>query len=141
MIIVELNKQVVFVYPKKLVEKINKIVQKKLSLKGNFNLSLAIVSPAKIRQFNRIYRKKDYVTDVLSFEDNDKINKAIFIGEILICLVQAKKQAKEKKHSVQQEFITLYLHGLLHLFGYDHLKKAEAEMMETLEQKILNQIY
>ena len=96
MIIVELNKQVVFVYPKKLVEKINKIVQKKLSLKGNFNLSLAIVSPAKIRQFNRIYRKKDYVTDVLSFEDNDKINKAIFIGEIdLPC--SGQKTSKRKK--------------------------------------------
>ncbi|TSC96374.1 MAG: putative rRNA maturation factor, partial [Parcubacteria group bacterium Athens1014_10] len=65
---------------------------------------------------------------VLSFED---------VKEIIICYPQAKRQAKEKKHSIKKEIEILLIHGLLHLLGYDHQKEKDALKMERLEKRLL----
>jgi len=87
---------------------------------------------------NRIYRHKDYVTDVLSFEEDRKTTE---IGEIIVCVSQAKRQAQTFSHSLEKEILRLVLHGYLHLSGYDHVKNKEALVMEALEEKILQKYY
>jgi probable rRNA maturation factor len=109
------------------------VVSKKFKIKKE--ISIAILSPVEIKKLNKIYRQKNKVTDVLSFNlDDDKI-----LGEIVICLEQAKKQAIEKKVSLQSELRLLVVHGILHLLGYDHERSlAEAERQEKEEQVLLN---
>jgi len=85
-------------------------------------LSLAFISKEEIKKINKKYRKKNKPTDVLSFEGLD---------EILIC----PEVVREKGEDIKRVFI----HGILHLLGYDHEKSdAEAEKMEKLEEKYLN---
>jgi len=91
-------------------------------------ISVALVGDKEIKKLNKNYRKINRVTDVLSFED---------INEIVICYPQAKRQAKEKKHSVKKEIEILLIHGLLHLAGYDHIKDKDAEVMEKLEKLLI----
>lgn len=110
--------------------------------KNDYLVSVAIVSPREIKKLNKIYRKKDVVTDVLSFESEDEFGlEEEGIGEIIICLDQAKKQAKELEHSYKKEVNRLVLHGYLHLLGYDHIKDKDAKIMESLEEKIMNKFY
>lgn len=110
-----------------------KVVSKKFKIKKE--ISIALLSPLEIKKLNKIYRQKNKVTDVLSFNlDDEKI-----LGEIVICLEQAKKQAKEKKISLQAELKLLVVHGTLHLLGYDHeVSEVEAERQEKEEKLLLN---
>jgi len=98
-------------------------------------ISVAILSPAEIKKLNKIYRQKNKVTDVLSFNlEDEKI-----LGEIIICLAQAKKQAQEKNISLQSELKLLLAHGTLHLLGYDHeISEREARRQEKEEQLLLS---
>ena len=59
------------------------------------------------------------------------------IGDIVICRVRTKQQAKEYGHSILREFCFLALHGLLHLLGYDHIQKQDEEVMFPLQRQIL----
>lgn len=110
-----------------------------LKLCENLVFDVNIVTPAQIRKINNQYRKIDKVTDVISFANRD--SGAVYvplIGEIFICLDQAKKQAKAYKHSLQRELIFLFTHGLLHLLGFDHMKKKDEKVMLALTDKIIN---
>jgi probable rRNA maturation factor len=89
-----------------------------------------ITTDAELRRLNREFRKKDYVTDVLSFPGSP--------GEIAISFDRAAEQAAELGHSVDDELRVLMLHGLLHLSGLDHetdsgeMAKAEARWRKRL---------
>jgi probable rRNA maturation factor len=107
-----------------------------LKVKKTLEVSVAFVSPAVIRRLNRDYRDKDKITDVLSFPFEDSQT----FGEVLICLNRAKSQAKEFGHSLEEEVTILLIHGLVHLFGYDHMKKKEADKMFSLQKKILKKL-
>jgi len=120
----------------KTLKKILKQVNSDLKLKKSVEFSLAFVSPVIIRQLNQKYRSVDKVTDVLSFPFDDKE----MVGEVVICLSQAKKQAKMYKHSVEEEVVILLVHGLLHLFAFDHIKKKDADKMFPLQKKILKKL-
>ena len=109
----------------------------KKELKVNKQISLALVDKKEIKKFNKVYRKKDNITDVLSFTLDDEY----VLGEIIICLEQARKQAKEKKETLKSELQLLTVHGILHLLGYDHEKGFKyAKEQEKKEQEILNLI-
>lgn len=96
------------------------------------DISLVFVSDAKMKELNKKYRRKNKITDVLSFEE---------LNEIFICLPQAEKQAKALKVSINCELTRLLTHGIVHLKGYDHEKSTEeAERMFAVEEKILNKI-
>ncbi|MFH1252818.1 MAG: rRNA maturation RNase YbeY [Candidatus Uhrbacteria bacterium] len=111
-------------------------VTKALKIKKKTAVSVAFITPDKIKKLNHDYRGKNKVTDVLSFNfDTDGL-----LGEILICLAQAKKQAKSFGYSLEDEVTILLVHGLLHLFGHDHLKTSEAQKMFTLKKKILKKL-
>jgi probable rRNA maturation factor len=96
-------------------------------------VSLAFVTPKEIQKINKAYRGKDAVTDVLSFEEN----RGAFIGEILICLAQAEKQARVAGWPLKNEIVKLLIHGYLHLMGYDHETLKDANAMEAREIEIL----
>ena len=88
----------------------------------------------------------DRVTDVISFAFNDDKDPhdqikdpevERMLGEILICLPQAQRQAKEIGNSERRELSFLFVHGLLHLLGYDHMKKEDEDVMFPLQDIIL----
>src|SRR3989344_6454660 len=109
-----------------------KIVNSRFKLKQD--ISLALVSPALMKRLNRVYRAKDQVTDVLSFNiDNDLV-----LGEVIICPEQASRQARSRRVSYQSELKLLTVHGILHLLGYDHERSATAARRQLrLEHQIL----
>ncbi len=116
------------------VTQVAAVVGRMLKQKGECYVSVAFVSPVAIRRANRLYRGNDRVTDVLSF------SLSADTGELLVCFDQAKKQARAMKHSVRNEIIFLFVHGLLHLFGHDHEKEDEAKKMFALQTKILEHL-
>jgi len=107
--------------------------QKILKIKNDQTVSLAFVSPQKIKKLNFIYRGKNKATDVLSFIISEKN----MLGEIIVCPKIARKQADFFKHSLKKELSKLFIHGYLHLLGFDHETISEAEQMEKIEKKIL----
>ena len=117
---------------------------KVLNLKDEYELSLVLVGPITIRRINREYRHLDRVTDVISFalRDNDEGFKIVPIelGDIFINLNRVKSQAKEYGHSEKREFVFLFVHGLLHLLGYDHMKKEDEEVMFNIQKKIVGDL-
>ncbi len=138
MILLDVNNQTSFRVPQKRILEILNVAQDKLRLKKTQRLSFAYVSPVKIKKINAQYRKKDKVTDVLSFaEETKKSGPEDVLGEIIICPIRAKKQAREFSHSFEKEILKLTLHGYLHILGYDHETDEEAKEMERWENKIL----
>lgn len=87
--------------------------------------TIAFVGEQVIRRLNRDFRGKDVVTDVLSFpneHDADELvpSAADYLGDVVICVAQAERQAAENDLSFDEEIAQLILHGLIHLCGYDH---------------------
>jgi len=100
---------------------------------GGFNV--VFVNDAYIRRLNKAYRGKDKPTDVLSFNYDDKT--ANLVGEIYISVDTAKRQAKDFKHSLQDELNKLFVHGFLHIHGYDHEEDADYKRMHQVECTVL----
>ncbi len=91
-----------------------------------------LIEKQNMRELNKKYRKKNKITDVLSFA-----GEADFLGDVVICAQQVQKQAKEHKLDASEELAYLVLHGLLHLLGYDHeASAAEAKKMFRLQDKL-----
>lgn len=122
---------------KELSAKISKILKKK-----NGRISLIIVDDKKIHEINKEYRNVDKPTDVISFEymeDKSAVygGDTIIVGDIFISLDTAKRQAIEHDHSLQKELGILFVHGLLHVLGFDHNDDKEEAEMEKWAKKIL----
>lgn len=98
-------------------------------------LNVVFVNDSYIKGLNKQYRKKNKPTDVLSFSYLDEDTG--LIGEVYISVETAKKQAKKAKHSLQDELNKLFIHGFLHIFGFDHESKEDAKIMEDLEGEVL----
>lgn len=103
-------------------------------------IELTLVTPAAIKKMNALYRRKNKVTDVLSFEYKDSLAEHFdIIGEILICPERAGKQ-KSESTSLSKELITLFVHGLLHIFSFDHKTDQDFYTMNTVEKRIMKAI-
>jgi probable rRNA maturation factor len=90
---------------------------------------VVLCSDYLIRKLNRQYRKKDKATDVLSFRLGDDD----LLGEIYISPQRAKVQARRYGVAYEEELKRLLIHGLLHLMGYDHIKRTDRVIMEDKE--------
>ena len=110
-------------------------------------VSVSIVDNKYIHKINKKYRGIDRPTDVISFAFLDgEVNKeALFhnkstvcLGDIYISLDKAKEQAEEYQHSLERELSFLFIHGLLHLLGYDHMKEEDEKVMFSLQEEILD---
>ena len=112
------------------------LLQRTARLSGHSfrEVGIIYVTTQVSRSLNRRYRKHDWVTDVLSFTYQAKP----VVGELVICLQQAQAQAKRAHHSLSAELALLWVHGYLHLAGYDHVHSApERKVMRSLEDRIL----
>ena len=119
---------------------------KHLSLNFEPFISVTIVDNAYIHEINKTYRHIDRPTDVISFaflDDNPKRDELfksgqmVVLGEIYISYEKAQEQAISYGHSLDRELKFLFVHGLLHLLGYDHMKKEDEEIMFRLQDEIL----
>jgi len=135
MIKLEINNQTKTIVFRSKIKEAAKQVAKQLKIKKKYFVSVAFVKAAQIRQLNKKYRRKDKITDILSFEGEGN-----YLGEIVICAPRAKKQAKEFKHSFHCELQFLFVHGLLHLLGYEHKKLSQKKTMENIQQKIMEKL-
>ena len=97
-------------------------------------VTIAFVSDRAMRELNRLWRHKQGTTDVLSFPvKQDEFEKAegSSLGDIVISVEQAERQARENGLTLDQEIAQLVLHGLIHLCGYDHATdKGEMNRLE-----------
>ncbi len=108
--------------PKDKAEEFKKIKEAVLGKK--YDLSFAFVSPTKIKKLNLTYRNKNKATDILSFP----LSKTE--GEMYICIVETRKEAKKFGRSYENFLRFLFIHGLVHLKGFDH-----GSTMESIEAK------
>ena len=110
-------------------------VTKELKMNGNVEVSINLVGEGKVKDLNKKYRHKDKSTDILSFPIGGGS------GDIFICLSFAKREAKRENVSMEEKLSQLAVHGILHLFGYDHERsEQDAQKMFDLESKILVKI-
>lgn len=100
-------------------------------------IELSLIGNKQMTTLNRHYHDKNRSTDVISLSYFSKKMTDPFIGEIFICLPYARKQARTIGQPLHEELRFLFVHGLLHLFGYDHKKPKEEAQMKKLTYKIL----
>lgn len=131
MTVVEIYNQTNFRVNKKKLTVLTKFVLKKLSKK--FGISVILVDIKEMKRVNKLYRGIDKATDGLSFCYNDEK-----YGEIIMCPEYIKAEAKKLKIFQSSLYETVLIHSLLHICGHDHVKQAQAELMEKLEKKLHN---
>jgi len=104
------------------------------------SLAVCLVSDRAMRRFNRQFRGSDASTDVLAFSGEGEPDEAglVHLGDIVISVPTAARQAREAGHSLARELRILALHGYLHLLGYDHetddgsMRRLQARMLRRL---------
>jgi len=94
-------------------------------------MTLSLTNDRELRALNKKYAGEDHATDVLSFEQ-----QAPLLGDVIISVETAARQAKAAKHSLLAELFHLAVHGMVHLMGYDHATKAEERVMFAYEAKL-----
>lgn len=143
------NLQDVVEVPESLEELFKRVI--KLTLEEeqesqDVEISLVLVDDAYIRQLNKEYRNIDRPTDVLSFAQRESTEEEPLypqdlednlLGDIVLSLETAVRQAQEYGHSLEREAAYLVVHGCLHLLGYDHQTPEEKKIMREKEEKIM----
>ncbi|MFT4976580.1 MAG: putative rRNA maturation factor [Myxococcota bacterium] len=112
-------------------------------LSDETELSIVLCDDAFILPLNRDYRGKDAPTDVLSFaqrEGESADAEDPVLGDVIISVETARRQAEEAGLTLTQELRVLLTHGLLHLLGYDHLTEEERAEMELEERALLAEL-
>ncbi len=108
-------------------------------------LSLVLTDDLEIQELNRTYRKLDQPTDVLSFpQDEAAVNESgeTLLGDVVISLETAARQAEEHHLSFNEELILLAIHGILHLLGHDHERSPQdARVMQDKTQAIFEILF
>jgi rRNA maturation RNase YbeY len=108
----------------------------------NSEISIVLDNNDQIRKLNKKYRDLDEPTDVLSFSFNelDPDTGSNYLGDMVISTQKVKKQALDQGHSIKKEFVTLIIHGILHLAGYDHSTSEEEKNFFELQSEILEKL-
>jgi len=109
---------------------------RRLALRG-CELSILLVGDSAIRRLNRRWRGKDSATDVLSFPAGDAPGPSKVLGDVVISYQTATRRAKASSGRVEAELDRYLAHGLLHLLGYDHTSRSQAQEMAAREKKLL----
>ena len=134
-------------------EKIARKVFEVEKRKDNVSVEVVLLGQDRMRNINKKYAGKNQVTEVLSFSD-EEIKKPtkkelVFIqspeapktlGEIVLCPSKIKKNAKKFRKNFEEELAFVFVHGLLHLLGYDHQNTEETKEMRKKEKEILKKI-
>lgn len=123
-----------------------KTTMEQIDNRNDYDLSVSFVDNKTIRNINRDYRNIDKSTDVISFAmlDSEDIvfqdNSNLDLGDIFISVETAKQQAKDLNQSLNREILFLFIHGLLHLLGFDHEDLEDEKKMFKLQEEILNEV-
>ena len=128
-----------------LKRKIKKIQNNKFFGKNKYSLNIKLSGAKEIQLLNKKFRKKDKSTDILSFPNQTKIklkmltksNTEIYLGDIII---NFKKINTLSKNLFKRHFDILWIHGLVHLFGYDHKKYNDYKKMNIIEKKLIKKL-
>ena len=103
-------------------------------------INLVFTTDRRIRALNKQFRNIDRPTDVLSFGFDDPADPEETFGEIYVSVPTAKRQAGQYGTTLADELLCLACHGMLHLFGYDHVKAADARKMKNREDHFLKRL-
>ncbi|MCX6827045.1 MAG: rRNA maturation RNase YbeY [candidate division Zixibacteria bacterium] len=123
---------------RKIVKLLNFIGQGEKS--PDWNVSIIFTDDKEISALNRRFRGKFGPTDILSFNFDDAPGRDSLLGEIYISAETAMSNAEKDEMSFTDEIILLCCHGMLHLFGYDHLKRTEQILMQNREKYYLEKM-
>ena len=106
------------------------------------DISLHLISDARMKKLNHQYCGKNQTTDVLSFAATTGIgpHDQSDLGDIFVSIPQVCRQAKNLGITYLEEFYRMLIHGILHLLGYDHVKRKDAEVMFELQEQYLKHI-
>ena len=138
---------------------IKEVIKTSLEVEGvvdNVEVCVSFVDDEEIQKLNRYYRNVDKPTDVLSFplvefeeiysdinleeENNKELCEVEPIGDIVISLERAKKQAEEYGHSFEREIAYLTAHSMFHLMGYGHEKDDDRKIMREKEEEVMTRL-
>lgn len=129
-----------------LFDQVLRVSKKKLKKNEDYNLSVSLIDDHTIQKLNKEYRNIDKKTDVISFamldsEDIVKVEESsLDLGDIFISVETAQEQADNLNQSLKREILFLFIHGLLHLLGFDHQSKEEEQTMFKLQREILHEV-
>lgn len=114
-----------------------------LSLAGvpGVALSLLLVNNARMQEINHQYRGENHPTDVLSFLLMDTSLPSPLLGDVVISVEWANREAERRERPVEEEVLFLLIHGVLHLTGYDHSRLSEARVMRKKEREIFKKVW
>ena len=105
------------------------------ALATDAEITVRIVGAEEGQQLNRDYRKKDYATNVLTF---DYTQEPLVTADLVLCAPVVEREAREQNKSLEEHYAHLLVHGTLHAQGWDHeTSRADAEAMEAFEIEIL----
>lgn len=142
-----------------LIELLERILQEAAAVEGiqEGEVALTFVDNEQIHELNREYRGIDRPTDVLSFALNESVEEELdilyeiedeqeldemndLLGDIIISTERAKEQADEYGHSLEREIGFLFVHGFLHLLGYDHQDEPSEQIMMDKQEAVLEKV-
>ncbi|MDR0832046.1 MAG: rRNA maturation RNase YbeY [Bacillales bacterium] len=129
-----------YYFPLNLRKKVISVISSLLKITTDYEVSLTLISDETMQEYNLKYRNIDRTTDVLSFAFLEKGLIDEMLGDIYISFPKAKAQSKEYGHSLERELAFLLIHGILHLLGYDHLKKKDEKIMFDLQKEIIKEV-
>ena len=121
---------------------IKKIVNECLRCSGieanQIFINISFVDDTTMIEYNKKFHGKDCITNVLSFENENKfVGNNLYLGEIVLCYSKIAEEAAKFNKSFKERLWHLFVHGVLHTLGYDHIKDDERTKMEALETEIL----
>ena len=106
----------------------------KAALETDAEIAVRIVDADEGQALNKDFRKKNYATNVLTF---DYAQEPVVMADLIVCAPVIEQEALDQGKSLEAHYAHMLVHGTLHAQGWDHLKKKEAEAMEAREREIL----
>ena len=101
-------------------------------------VNVSFVDDNTMIEYNKKFHGKEGTTNVLSFENKDKfVGASLYLGEIVLCYNKIVDEARKFNKSFKERLWHLFVHGVLHTLGYDHINEDERTKMELLESEIL----
>lgn len=100
--------------------------------------SILFTNNDSIKEINASFRNKNSPTNTLSFPANYTQGDFMILGDIIFAYETIKKEATEQGKTFKDHFLHLFIHSILHLLGFDHINAEDAEIMESLEVKLLS---
>lgn len=136
-------------YWKKYYSRLEELANRTLSvlkLKDEMSISVILVKSKKIHEVNLMYRQINRPTDVISFaicdseDEYDLVSDVKELGDVFLNVDAVIEQAQAYGHSEEREFCFLFIHGLLHCLGYDHMNAKDEKKMFNLQHEILDPV-